>query len=119
VHAQFDELCPAKTIMTTNTLSLLVADGVGDPEDVDRCWMLVQGTPTGPFGMLDWIGINVGLDVAEQEYERSGSEEALRMAQFLRPYIDRGELGLKSGKGFYTYPDPAWQRPGFLTGEDD
>ena len=81
--------------------------------------MLVQGTPTGPFGMLDWIGINVGLDVAEQEYERSGSEDALRMAQFLRPYVDRGELGLKSGKGFYSYPDPAWLRPGFLTGEGD
>jgi len=198
VHAQFDELCPPRTIMTTNTSSLLVseieigvlrgerfaamhfhglgslvdivrgartspetvealvgyvrsigqvpvvlrkespgylhnamlisllrtaillvADGVGEPEDVDRCWMLVQGTPTGPFGMLDWIGLNVGLDVAEQEYERSGSEEALRMARFLRPYVERGELGVKTGKGFYVYPDPTWQRPGFLTGEAD
>lgn len=197
VHAQFDELCPAKTIMTTNTSSLLVseieigvkrlerfaamhfhglgslvdivrgtrtraetvealvgyvrsigqvpvvirkdspgylhnamlisllrtaillvADGVGDPEDVDRCWMLVQRTPVGPFGQLDWIGINVGLDVAEQEYERTGSEDALRMAQFLRPYIDRGELGVKTGKGFYSYPNPTWQQPGFLTGEN-
>lgn len=197
VHAQFDELCPAKTIMTTNTSSLLVsdievgvqrgdrfaamhfhglaplvdvvggprtspetieavvgyvrsvgqvpvvlrketpgylhnamliawiktaillvADGAGDPEDMDRCWMLVHGTPTGPFGVLDGIGIDVGLDVAEQEYERSGSDEALRMAEFLRPYVEKGELGLKTGKGFYSYPDPAWQRPGFLTGED-
>jgi len=32
-------------------------------------------------------------------------------------YIDKGRLGVKSGRGFYTYPDPAYARPGFLTGE--
>jgi hypothetical protein len=28
--------------------------------------------------------------------------------------IDRGELGVKTGRGFYTYPDPAYPRPGFV-----
>jgi 3-hydroxybutyryl-CoA dehydrogenase len=37
-----------------------------------------------------------------------------RNATFLKRYVDRGELGVKSGKGFYSYPDPAFARPGFI-----
>ncbi len=33
---------------------------------------------------------------------------------FLDPYIQRGDLGVKTGKGLYTYPDPAYAQPGFL-----
>ena len=32
--------------------------------------------------------------------------------------IARGELGVKSGKGFYTYPNPAFEQPGFLDGSN-
>jgi 3-hydroxybutyryl-CoA dehydrogenase len=38
-------------------------------------------------------------------------------ATFLKSYVDRGELGVKSGKGFYSYPDPAFARPGFVEGQ--
>jgi 3-hydroxybutyryl-CoA dehydrogenase len=31
--------------------------------------------------------------------------------------IEKGELGVKTGKGFYTYPDPAYLEPGFLKGK--
>jgi len=41
------------------------------------------------------------------------------MMAFILPYVERGELGMKTGKGFYTYPNPAFQQPDFLTGEDD
>jgi len=32
----------------------------------------------------------------------------------LQPHVDRGELGMKSGRGFYNYPQPAYQRVGFV-----
>jgi 3-hydroxyacyl-CoA dehydrogenase len=35
-------------------------------------------------------------------------------ADFVKTYVDRGWLGLKSGHGFYTYPNPAFQRPDFI-----
>ena len=38
-------------------------------------------------------------------------------ADFLKTYVDRGCLGVKAGQGFYTYPHPLFQQPGFLTGE--
>jgi 3-hydroxyacyl-CoA dehydrogenase len=69
------------------------------------------------------------LDIVSQELEEQakmieflmGGSEILTQttemtADFLRPYIERGELGVKTGKGFYTYPDPAYKKPGFLTG---
>jgi 3-hydroxybutyryl-CoA dehydrogenase len=48
------------------------------------------------------------------------SPEALAAAdKFKKQYIDKGLLGVKAGKGFYTYPSPAYARPGFLTGEPE
>ena len=34
----------------------------------------------------------------------------------LEEKIACGDLGVKTGRGFYTYPQPAWQQPGFLKG---
>jgi hypothetical protein len=39
--------------------------------------------------------------------------------KFKRDYIDKGWLGVKSGRGFYTYPDPAYLRPEFLGGDSE
>jgi 3-hydroxybutyryl-CoA dehydrogenase len=36
-----------------------------------------------------------------------------------RDYIDKGWLGVKSGRGFYTYPDPLFKRPEFLGGDPE
>jgi 3-hydroxybutyryl-CoA dehydrogenase len=97
---------------------ITVANGVATPEEVDRAWMLVTGQQIGPFGSMD----SVGLDVI---YE-AGNEAAQGVSPFtvfsnfsevFKPYIDRGELGMKTGKGFYTYPNPAYIQPGFLKGE--
>jgi 3-hydroxybutyryl-CoA dehydrogenase len=37
----------------------------------------------------------------------------------LQQMVKRGELGVKSGKGFYTYPDPEFLRPDFMTPKED
>lgn len=99
---------------------ILSIEGVGDPEEVDLCWMLTHNPKMGPFGMMDLRG----LDVVKEEIEQRGrdmemfAQHAQMISDFLTPYIKRGELGVKTGRGFYTYPDPAYQRPGFLNGKD-
>jgi 3-hydroxybutyryl-CoA dehydrogenase len=100
------------------TAILLVADGYAGVEDVDRSWTLCHPPAPGPFGMMDGVGLNVVLQIAEEEIRLSGSEEAKKMADFVRPFVERGHLGMKAGQGFYTYPDPAWMKPGFLTPPD-
>jgi len=192
IHAQFDKLCPPKTIMTTNTSSLLVSEiedvvlrgdkfaalhfsrvgsvvdimrgprtspetveilrrfalslgetpivlkketdgylcntmtialcqsalslvigGYADMEDVDRAWMAVRRSHVGPFGMLDNVGLDVILNIWEIQARR-GRPGFKESADFIRPYVQRGDLGVKTGKGFYTYPDAAFMRPGFI-----
>jgi 3-hydroxybutyryl-CoA dehydrogenase len=92
--------------------------GVASIEDVDRAWMAVTRTPSGPFGSLDVVGIDTAWKITDYWARRLFWVRQLRRnASFLRAYVDRGELGVKTGKGFYSYPDPAFQRPGFVDGE--
>src|SRR4030095_3838467 len=41
----------------------LVDEGVASHEDVDRAWMILTGMPTGPFGLMDMIGLDVVRDI--------------------------------------------------------
>lgn len=91
----------------------LVDDGVASFEDVDRAWMLLYGREMGPFGMMDRIGLDVVLDIENVYYEESG-EEFDRPPGLLVEKVERGELGVKTGKGFYAYPDPAFRDPDWL-----
>ncbi|MEZ6137478.1 MAG: 3-hydroxyacyl-CoA dehydrogenase NAD-binding domain-containing protein [Pirellulaceae bacterium] len=82
----------------------LTAQDVVDPEQVDQSWMAVTGMPVGPFGMMDQIG----LDVIEQVLSNSrwAGTSALsteRLLDVLRPQIAAGNLGVKTGAGFYRY----------------
>lgn len=96
----------------------LVIGGYADMEDVDRSWMAVHRSLVGPFGMIDAVGLDVALNVAEAQELRGRGEAWKQMADFLRPYVERGDLGVKTGEGFYSYPDAAYLRPGFITGQD-
>lgn len=91
----------------------LVDDGVAAHEDVDRAWMIAIGTPVGPFAMMDMVGLDVVRDI-EMVYYRESGDEADAPPKLLLEMIARGELGIKTSKGFYTYPDPAFQKPGWL-----
>ena len=96
----------------------MAEQGVASIEDIDRAWMLVTKWPYGPFGALDVIGIDTAWQItAYWAHELPSDVQLRRNASFLKAYIDRGELGTKSGKGFYSYPDPAFARPGFIEGE--
>jgi len=94
---------------------LLVADGIASPEDVDRAWMGERGATMGPFGMMDLFGVNVIHDSWQNRgKDPFGALLRPKILDLLQPMIARGELGMKSGRGFYQYPEPRYQRPGFL-----
>lgn len=96
----------------------LVQDGVASFEDVDRAVMIVMRAPIGPFGSLDVVGLDTVWHIMQSNARISGDPEVQAAAdRFKAQYVDKGWLGVKSGKGFYTYPNPAYALPGFLTGE--
>jgi 3-hydroxybutyryl-CoA dehydrogenase len=91
--------------------------GVASIEDIDRAWMHVTKTPVGPFGALDAVGIDTAWQITDYWARKLiWMRQLRRNARFLKAYVDRGETGVKSGKGFYRYPDPAYARPGFIEG---
>jgi 3-hydroxybutyryl-CoA dehydrogenase len=96
----------------------LVANGVASVEDVDRAWMGVMKMPIGPLGILDSVGLDTAYDITQYWAETLSDPQLQRNAELLKSYVDEGRLGTKSGEGFYSYPDPAYQRPGFLTGDE-
>ncbi len=82
-------------------------------EDIDRGWMLDWGTKVGPCGLMDHIGLDVVRDIELIYYDESGDESDKPLA-LLDRMIAVGKLGTKSGEGFYRYPNPSYEQPGFL-----
>ncbi|WNC74027.1 3-hydroxyacyl-CoA dehydrogenase NAD-binding domain-containing protein [Thalassotalea psychrophila] len=81
-------------------------------EDIDRCWMDLFKTPYGPCGLMD----NVGLDtVMKIMLAKTEDDKAQQFAQYLKThYVNKGSLGVKSGQGFYNYPEPTYAAAEFI-----
>ena len=83
-------------------------------EAVDRAWMLTVPRPWGPWAswmLLDWAWSMTAGCTAKT---RAPSRFATQSIELLQPMVERGELGMPSGSGFYHYPEPAYQQAGFL-----
>jgi len=91
----------------------LVDDGVASYEDVDRAWMSYYGTKMGPFGLMDKVGLDVVRDIENVYYGESRDPRDVP-PRLLLEKVERGELGMKTGRGFYSYPNPAFLDPSFL-----
>jgi 3-hydroxybutyryl-CoA dehydrogenase len=83
----------------------VVAEGVARPEDVDGMFKLNWGVATGPFQRMDLVGLDVVLDI-ENHYAQEFPHLPENVRDLLQSYIDAGKLGVKTGEGFYTYPQP-------------
>jgi 3-hydroxybutyryl-CoA dehydrogenase len=104
--------------INSTAINLVFRDEVASVEDVDRAVMIALKMPVGPFGGLDVVGLDTIWHITETKARATGDLEAQRFAdRFKRDYVDKGWLGVKSGRGFYTYPNPSYARPGFLSGE--
>jgi len=86
---------------------------------VDQAWMASRRSATGPFGMMDFFGLNVIHDSWRHKPE-SPETQALKasVVGFLQPYIDANRLGVKTGRGFYNYPNPQFQQENFDADSD-
>lgn len=79
----------------------MVEEGVASPDDIDNAMVLGYKFPMGPLALTDVVGLDVRLGIAE--YLESQLGERFAPPQLMRDMVARGELGRKSGKGFYDY----------------
>jgi 3-hydroxybutyryl-CoA dehydrogenase len=88
------------------------AGGHADYKDIDRAWKIWTGMMAGPFGMMDFVGLDVVYDI-EMSYYLDSRDPRDKPPEALREMVERGQLGLKSGKGFYDWSDPEFLKPAF------
>jgi len=91
------------------------AEGYVDFRDIDRAWMIFTGMKQGPFGIMDKAGLDVIHDIEMIYYAESQDPRDLP-PQPLQSMVEKQQLGVKTGTGFYCYPDPEYKRPDFLKG---
>jgi len=80
----------------------LVETGVASLENVDEI-MEATGFKMGPFKLMDLIGMDVNLAVSQSIYEAFDKTERFAPSPFQIDKVAKGELGKKTGKGFYPY----------------
>jgi len=92
-----------------NVLAWLVSENIFKPEEIDSASFFKGGQRMGVFGLMDFVGIDVMYSVLRFFEERE--PERFRVAPIIKEKVERGELGVKTGKGFYEYSDKKWQIP--------
>jgi 3-hydroxybutyryl-CoA dehydrogenase len=83
----------------------MVEQGIASVEDIDRALELGYGHPMGPLKVSDLVGLDVRLAIAEHLF-RELKQPHYEPPGILRAKVRAGELGKKTGKGFYTWPTP-------------
>jgi len=79
-----------------------LAEGVATIEDIDKALKFGLGHPMGPFELGDFVGLEIGLAVAETLWDNF-KDPKWRPALSLRKLVASGDLGRKTGKGWYDY----------------
>lgn len=87
-----------------NEAAFALMENVAQPHDIDTAMKLGTNYPHGPLGWGDLIGLDVVLAVLRGLYEEYG-EDRYRPAPLLKQMVRAGQLGKKSGKGFYDYTE--------------
>lgn len=77
--------------------------GVASAEDIDTAMTLGYGHPMGPLRVSDLVGLDVRLRIAEH-LRRELAASHFEPPAILRKKVAAGELGKKTGKGFYDWP---------------
>ena len=94
----------------------LLANGVSDPESIDKAWTLGTGAPKGPFQIIDTVGLTTAREIVLQYQKVPNLIDPLLkkmllpynfdgMLRILDKYIEEGKLGASCGEGFYVYKD--------------
>jgi len=85
-----------------NEAAHVLMEGVAEPEAIDTVMKVGMNHPMGPLTLADLIGLDVVVDILDYIYKEKGDPK-FKPAQILVDKVKAGELGRKTGKGFYTY----------------
>ena len=85
-----------------NEAIFAVMEGVGTPEAIDAVMKLGMNHPMGPLTLADFIGLDICLAILNVLHDGLGDPK-YRPCPLLRRMVAAGQLGRKSGQGFYTY----------------
>ncbi len=80
----------------------MLEEGVATAEDIDKAMELGYNHPMGPLKLSDLVGLDVRLAIAEYLY-RALEDPQFAPPRVLREKVAKGELGKKTGKGFYVW----------------
>ena len=88
-----------------NEAAFIKMEGVSDIEGIDAAMKLGANHPMGPLELGDFIGLDICLAIMDVLYKETGDSK-YRACPLIRKMVRDGNLGVKSGKGFYVYnPD--------------
>lgn len=87
-----------------NSCIRALEDGLGTKESIDTAVTGALGHPMGPFRLLDIIGLDIHQQVANRLYEQL-HEPRFAPPPMVERMVAAGDLGRKTGRGFYTYDD--------------
>lgn len=77
-------------------------EGVASIDDIDKAARMALGHPMGPFEVADMVGLDIGLEVLRGLYN-SYKDLKWRPSMILEQLVESGDLGRKTGKGWYDY----------------
>jgi 3-hydroxybutyryl-CoA dehydrogenase len=89
----------------------LFEQGIGTVEDIDKGVRLAFGRKMGPFETGDMVGLDVSYGALVAIYEES-QDMRYYPPQLLRRMVKAGQLGRKTGKGWYTYEEDSSKQGG-------
>ncbi len=87
-----------------NEAVFLVQEGVAEPADIDKAIKLGLNWPVGPLRLLDYIGLDTTLSIADVLSEKI-DDQKYKASSLLRQMVRKGLLGRKTGKGFYDWTE--------------
>jgi 3-hydroxybutyryl-CoA dehydrogenase len=82
----------------------MLEQDVASAEDIDKAMELGYNHPMGPLKLTDLVGLDVRLAIAEYLHATLGKPQ-YEPPKILKEKVKKGELGKKTGKGFYTWSD--------------
>ena len=85
-----------------NEAIFCVMEGVAEPEDIDTVMEMGMNHPMGPLTLADFIGLDVCLHILEVLHDELGDDK-YRPCPLLRRKVTAGQLGRKTGEGFFEY----------------
>ena len=87
-----------------NSALALYADGVAEPEIIDKTWQLGTGAPLGPFRFIDIIGLDTVYNIASMHpAAKDPNSLQFKVVEKVKAYLDEGKTGVNAGEGFYSY----------------